>query len=319
MIKYFQSKTFKMALSATISILIANYMELNFGVTSGIISILSIQDTKREAVLISLKRIVACFIAIILSFVLYVALGSSPIIFGVFLIIYIPITIKFNIQESMVVGSVLSTHLLNNSNINYHWIINEGTLAIIGVCVSMLFNLYTPNLEEEFENNREMIEQQYRKILSDMAENLIAIKFQSEEKGIFETTEKLIDDNRKIAKKILNNYLILKNDDYYLSYMEMRACQFEIIKKMRKHFSRFYMTYSQTELLSDYTYKVAFNIHKDNNCVKLIDELNILRNEYKNMELPRNREEFENRALLFHFLNDLEDFLLLKKAFKDNY
>lgn len=37
------------------------------------------------------------------------------------------------------------------------------------------------------------------------------------------------------------------------------------------------------------------------------------------MDLPKNREEFENRALLFQFLNDLEDFLLLKKAFKDNY
>lgn len=319
MIKYFQSKTFKMALSATIAILIANYMKLNFGVTAGIIAILSIQDTKREALLISLKRIAACFIAIIFSFVLYVILGSNPIIFGVFLIMYIPITIKFKIQESMVVGAVLSTHLLTNSNINYYWIVNEGALAIIGVCVAMLFNLYTPDLEEEFEVNRERIEQQYRTILSDMAGSLIVREFPSDEKEIFEITEKLIENNRKIAKNILNNYLILKNDYYYLSYMEMRASQFETIKRMKKHFSRFYMTYSQTELLSDYTYKVAFNIHKDNNCVELINELNILRNEYKKMDLPKNREEFENRALLFQFLNDLEDFLLLKKAFKDNY
>lgn len=319
MIKYFQSKTFKMALSATIAIFIANHMELNFGVTAGIISILSIQDTKREALLISLKRIVACFIAIIFSFILYVVLGSNPIIFGLFLIMYIPLTIKFNIQESMVVGAVLSTHLLTNENINYYWILNEGALVIIGVCVAMIFNLYTPNLEKEFEVNREMIELQYRTILSDMAESLIMNKFPSDEEEIFEITEKLIDKNRKIAQNILNNYLILKNDYYYLSYMEMRVGQFETIKRMRKHFLRFYMTYSQSELLSDYTYKVAFNIHKDNNCVDLINELNILREEYKKMELPQNREEFENRALLFQFLNDLEDFLLLKKAFKDKY
>ena len=95
---------------------------------------------------------------------------------------YIPITIKFKIQESMVVGAVLSTHLLTNSNINYYWIVNEGALAIIGVCVAMLFNLYTPDLEEEFEVNRERIEQQYRTILSDMAGSLIVREFPSDEK-----------------------------------------------------------------------------------------------------------------------------------------
>ena len=37
------------------------------------------------------------------------------------------------------------------------------------------------------------------------------------------------------------------------------------------------------------------------------------------MELPKNRTEFENRALLFQFLNDLEDFLSVKKEFKKLY
>ena len=51
MIKYLQNKTVKMALSATIAIIISNYIGLKFGVTSGIIAILSIQDTKKEALL----------------------------------------------------------------------------------------------------------------------------------------------------------------------------------------------------------------------------------------------------------------------------
>jgi uncharacterized membrane protein YgaE (UPF0421/DUF939 family) len=35
------------------------------------------------------------------------------------------------------------------------------------------------------------------------------------------------------------------------------------------------------------------------------------------MELPKTRNEFEDRALLFQFLNDLEDFLIIKKEFKE--
>ena len=53
--------------------------------------------------------------------------------------------------------------------------------------------------------------------------------------------------------------------------------------------------------------------------LKIIDKLNLLRDEYKLMELPINRDEFENRALLFQFLNDLEEFLIIKKEFKSNF
>lgn len=319
MMKYFYSKTFKMALSATMAIIISNHFNLKFGVTAGIISILSIQNTKREALLISFKRLIAAFIAIMLSFILYVFLGNNPVIFGLFLVLYIPLTIKFKLNESMVVGAVLSTHLLSSSDINIYWVVNEISLVVIGISVAMLFNLYMPSLEEEFEKNREKIEQEYKMILSDMAGSLMLNSIVIDQKENFKITEELINENKKIANTICNNYLIFKNDYYYISYMEMRSSQFETIKRMKKHFSRFYMTYSQTELLAEYTYKVAFNIYRDNNCTDLINELNMLREEYKKMDLPKNREEFENRALLMQFLNDLEDFLFIKKAFKDNY
>ena len=79
------------------------------------------------------------------------------------------------------------------------------------------------------------------------------------------------------------------------------------------------MTYEQSKILSDFTYGVAINIHADNDCVELIEKIGKLREDYKKMELPKNRDEFENRALLFQFLNDLEDFLVIKKKFKENF
>lgn len=35
--------------------------------------------------------------------------------------------------------------------------------------------------------------------------------------------------------------------------------------------------------------------------------------------LPEEREEFESRAILYHVLLDLEDFLLAKQRFADQY
>ena len=298
MIRYLQSKSFKMALSATISVLISNHLGLKFGVTSGIIAILSIQDTKKDSVVVSIKRIAAAIIGILLSYMLYI--------------------IQMNILEGMVPASVLSTHLLTSSNIDKTWIINEILLTIVGVGVAMMFNLYTISLEEDFENNKAKIEDYYRTILSDLAVSLVTQKLPADEKEVFDYVENLIDETKIMAQKIYKNYF-LKSNEIYISYVDMRSAQFESLKRMKRHFSRFYMTYDQTKLLSEFTQDVAVNIYADNDCRQLIEKLNVLREEYKAMELPQNREEFENRALLLQFLNDLEDFLMIKREFKKKF
>lgn len=318
MIKYLQSKTVKVALSATIAIFISNYIGLEFSVTAGIIAILSIQDTKKEALLVSGRRIIAATVAVILSFVLYILLGNNPIIFGVFLLIFIPITMFFKVEEGLVVGSVLSTHLLTSTNINIYWIMNELALIAIGIGVAMMFNLYTISLDEEFEKNKEKIEEIYRLILSDMSVSLVTQAVPIYDRQVLLNAEELIKSSKIIAQKISNNY-IFKNDNYYASYIDMRMVQLDTIKRMKKHFSRFYMKYEQTILLSEFTNNVAINIHEDNDCIELINKLALLRREYEMMELPKNRDEFENRALLFQFLNDLEDFLIIKKEFKESF
>jgi uncharacterized membrane protein YgaE (UPF0421/DUF939 family) len=309
MIKYLQSKTVKMA---------SNYIGLEFGVTSGIIAILSIQDTKKEALLVGGRRMIASTVAILLSYVLYVLLGNNPIVFGLFLLIFIQITKVLKISEGMVVGAVLSTHLLMSANINVSWIINEAKLTIIGVGVAMMFNLYTASLENDFEKNKERIEDYFRAIISDMAVSLVTQAVPTYEQEVLLSVEKLIK-NTKFVAQIINNNHLFKHNDYYISYIDMRTIQLDAIKRMQRHFSRFYMKYDQTRILSEFTNDVAMNIHEDNDCIELIDKLNLLRKDYKNMELPKNRTEFENRALLFQFLNDLEDFLIIKKEFKEAF
>ena len=46
-----------------------------------------------------------------------------------------------------------------------------------------------------------------------------------------------------------------------------------------------------------------------------IKHLEALLNSFKEDELPKTHEEFENKAILYHILMDLEDFLLRKQKF----
>lgn len=317
MIKYFKEKTFKMAVSATIAIIIADALKLHFSVTAGIIAILSVQDTRKEALNVAGRRLIATTISIFISFALYIILGNNPVIFGVFLLIFIPITKSLKVGEGLVVGAVLSTHLLSSSNINLYWILNEIALTIIGISIAMIFNLYTDSLEDIFEKNKEEIEEKYRNILSDMAVTLVTHAVPIYEQKLFISVEELINESRIIAKRINENY-ILKSNYYYLNYINMRTMQLDTIKRMKKHFLRFNMTYEQTIILSKFTEDVSKEIYENNDCINLINKLDSLRRTYESMELPKTRDEFENRALLFQFLNDLEEFLIIKKEFVES-
>ena len=55
--------------------------------------------------------------------------------------------------------------------------------------------------------------------------------------------------------------------------------------------------------------------HEKNNVEKLSENLDNLKQKYRESPLPKTREEFENRALLMQILRDLGVLLELKRTF----
>ena len=73
-----------------------------------------------------------------------------------------------------------------------------------------------------------------------------------------------------------------------------------------------YKEFKTTELVANFTEEVASVIGKEVNVNILINRFNRLKKELSEQELPVTREEFENRAMLFQFINDLEIFIKTK-------
>ena len=71
--------------------------------------------------------------------------------------------------------------------------------------------------------------------------------------------------------------------------------------------------------VSNYINQVSLEFTESNNVKDLLEELNNLFEFFRNEELPTTREEFENRAILFNILKDLEKFLNVKKRFVKKY
>ncbi|MBU3102746.1 aromatic acid exporter family protein [Clostridium gasigenes] len=316
--KYIYNLAFKMAVSATIALIIAELLNLDYATVAAVIAILSIQDTRKKALVIGKNRVLACLIGLALSIIIYNFIGHNSIGFGVFLIIFIPLTSKLKVEEGMIATVVLSTHLLVASNITLIMLKNELLLMFIGIGIASIANLFMPSLEDSFKDDREQIENSFRIIISRMSKSLITHSVDIYEQKLMDEIEENLKESKNRAYKIVNNNFFNRSS-YYIDYINMRINQFDIIKKMRIHFEKFYMSFEQTKLIAEFTNNVAENITEDNDCKELMKKVLLLREEFKGMELPKSRDEFENRAQLLQFLNDIEEFLNLKRNFAITY
>ncbi|WP_097026202.1 aromatic acid exporter family protein [Clostridium peptidivorans] len=308
-------RTLKTAVGAFLAMVIARELGLKYSVAAGIITILSIQTTKRQSLEVAIKRVIASILALGIAFIAFNILGYNEITFGIFILIFIPLTVKFKAEEGIVVSSVLVTHLLVEKSTDIYWMRNELALMLIGIGVALILNLYMPSIESQIKKDQVYIEKTMKDIFMKMAEAMRGEKTDIGNKHLIKSFEKRLDSARLRAYDNLNNYFT-KDMSYYVKYMEMRIRQFEVIKRMVGSFRRFFETYEQTIMMADFTEKVARSIYEENTAEKLLKDLYKLKSDFRSMELPSTREEFENRASLFEFLDDMEHFLKIKRKFK---
>lgn len=315
--KVIGTRTIKTGLGVTAAIMLASWLGLKYAVAAGIIAMLSIQSTKRESIRIALQRMAASLMAIALAAIFFNILGFLPAVFGAFLLAFIPLAVKLNLEQGIVVSSVLVTHLLVEKNTSFPLILNELGLMAIGVSLALLLNLYMPSIENRIKEDQKLIEDSMKNILLRMAAALRSNDSSFSEDQLFGELEDRLRTTKTNAYRNLNNYLI-SDMSYYVEYTEMRRQQFKTLKRMKESFRRFFLAYEQTLMVADFTEKVSGDFYEQNTCENLLRELGALRDEFRKMELPATREEFENRAMLFQFLNDLEQFLMIKYEFMKN-
>jgi len=322
--KFIGFRILKTAIGSSLAIIIAQYLGLKYAVAAGVITILSIQNTKKTSIKLAFQRLQSTVLALLVSSILFFIFGYNPFVFGLYLIIFIPITVILKITDGIVVSSVLVTHLLAEKSISMFLITNEFLLMIVGAGIGIILNIHMPKIENEIKELQENIEEHMRKILFYMAKDLRNQAVHIDEEILFNELENILVEGKDRSYRHLNNY-IMSNDakyneiKYYVKYMEMRTLQYEVLKYMRSHFIKFYMTLEHTEIVAKFTEKVASNFGEYNTAEELLIELHAIIFMFKVQELPQTRDEFENRAMLFQFLNDMEALLVLKKNFWTNH
>lgn len=305
-------RTVKTAIGAAAAISIAQFFDLNSFASSGILTILCVQNSKKKSLQAAYARFLACMLAICFSFIFFETIAFHPIVLGVLLLIFIPVTVRLKISEGIVSSTVIILHLYTGKNITLGIVFNELALIVIGIGVALLVNLYMPSLDAKLKQYQTEIENNFRTIFQEMVSYLRTNESHWVGKEIIETA-RLLEESKALAFRDVENRF-LPSPNYYYHYFITREKQFEIIERVLPMVTSIDQLVTQRYMIADFLDALSDAIHPGNTAQLHLIRLRDLQTQFKEEPLPKSREEFEARAQLFQFLKEMEEYLLIKKS-----
>ncbi|NCB93052.1 MAG: hypothetical protein EOM40_10920 [Clostridia bacterium] len=318
-IKHLLIHALKIAAGSCIAIYIATALGLEYAASAGIIAMLSILTTKWETVKISLCRVITFFITVLLAVVTFQLIHIEWLEFGVFMFLLVIVCEVLGWKATISVNAVVGTHFLTTLDFSISFIINEFLLVFIGIAIAIFFNLFQNNgsAKKKIIQNMRDTEEKLQMIMEELA---VYMRMENLDHSVWSDIIALEHDLAKYvdAAYRYQNNTFHSHPSYYIHYFEMRAQQCGVLHNLHYQMKKLRYMPKQAQIISSYISYMKDYIVELNIPSKQIEKLDEIFAEMKKEPLPKSREEFENRAILYHVLLDLEEFLVFKKRFVES-
>ena len=306
-------RTLKTAVGASLSMLIAMFLDLDYYSSAFILTVLCIQPTKRKSVRAVYSRIIASIIGVGFAFIFLEGIAYHPIVFGLILLIFIPTLVSLKFQDGFVSSVVILLHLFDSKTFTWSLLWNEAQLMAVGFGVALMVNMYMPDIGKDLKKYRLELEALYSKIFHEIALYLREGDSSWNGKEIVEVSE-VIEKGKALAYKDVENHLNRRQNLHYL-YFDMREQQFEIIERVLPKITALPVITSHSHLVADFVEDLANHVHSGNTAHRFISELDAVKEEFASMPLPTDHEKFLAMAALYQFIEEMEQYLRIKRSF----
>lgn len=308
-------RTIKTAIGVALAVIIAQILGLDQYTSAGMQAILCIQTTKKQSINTSRNRFFGAFIAFALCYLLFKGISFHPVLIGVFLLIYIPISVYFHITDSIVTSAVIALQLYSYGIIDLPIVFNQLAILAVGITVALVLNLFMPNLDGLLEKNKKQVDENFKNIFKEIVHFLTNSQTEWSGKELLET-EQLIKKSKRLSIVEQENKIFDKDDSYF-AYFQLRASQLAILERVLPYIAAIPDTLPQSKLIANFITEMTDHISEGTKVDQIINSLHVLRENFKTMDLPKTREEFEIRASLFYFVQEMEQYLQLKQKYHD--
>ncbi|MBQ7890140.1 MAG: hypothetical protein IJ356_10310 [Erysipelotrichaceae bacterium] len=316
--KHIPVKGLKIALGTVLAIVIAELFHLQYAASAGTVALLTLLTTKTGTVKLIVCRLLSFVMTVCLSYLFFNWIPFPLISFFIVLILVALVLVALKWESALSVNALIAVHFLTELDFSAGFIINELMLVLVGVVVAFVLNLvhhYTA-YEDELDDAIVQIDHQIQELLTDIVVYIRHPNSHSTSWGELGKLEKKIQENMKYAMEYDEN-VFSKESQYYLDYFEVREFQCEILHLLHYEIRKIRTMPEQAEMLAAFLEYLIPYIYEEHDPEPQLTALKVLIENMKELALPQTREEFENRAILYHIFMDIEDFLLKKKQFID--
>lgn len=307
-------RTLKTALGASIAIAIAMYLELNFFTAAGILTILCIQPTKRKSVHAVYTRIVSSIVGLIYAFIFFEIFGYHAVVLGIVLLLFIPTIVSLGVAEGFVSSAVIMMHVFFTADFTLDLLFNELLLMAVGFGMGLIVNMYMPDIKKDILAYQQKTEQLFAKILAEIAGYLRNGDTLWDGKELIEAT-KVLNSAKTLAYQDVQNHLSRKDNIYYV-YFDMRERQLEIIERVLPKITALPVMTEQAPLIATFLEDLSEHVHGGNTASHFLEKLDKVKEEFAKMPLPKDHETFLAMAAMYQFIEEMDEYLVIKQSFK---
>jgi len=307
----------KIAIGSSMAIYIAQCMDLEYSVSAGTISLLTLMTTKWKTMKLSLFRLITFILTTVLAFFIFTYLESMWLTYGILIFFVTLFSDIMGWRASISVNSVIAVHLLTSGDFSFGSIYNEFVLLIIGITIAIILNLFNDNSnhKKEIISKIRYTEDKLQTALYGLSKYLL-----NEETGK-NALKNIMSIKENLREFIKEAYEFQENTfhshpAYYIDYFVMRLNQCRVLYNIYFEIQGIVpMPERQSKIISDYIMYLSYYVVEINVPNAQLEKLNKIFEAMKMEVLPKTREEFESRAILYHLLKDIEKFLIFKLNF----
>ncbi|MCI8923763.1 MAG: hypothetical protein HFI45_07210 [Lachnospiraceae bacterium] len=309
------TQSLKIAAAAFLAIAVSGELGLKYSATAGIITVLSIQNTKMETLKSAGRRWLAFLCALAISGACFFLMGYNLWAFGGYLFLFALLCLSAGWGQAIAMDSVLVSHFLIERNMGLGMLANEALLLLAGTGLGILINLHLRKKESEFQRLSGEVDSQMKGILREISGWLL----QGGQCGIarkdsFKRLRAAIAQAKACAVSNYDNTFFSKSG-YELDYISMREEQSILLQEICNNIVRIQYLPLQAKQVAELLGRIGEDFHQDNTVEGLLREQEEQLKQMKEQPLPVSREEFEARAILFYILMQTRQFLELKRDF----
>jgi len=308
--------TVKIAFGSSVAIYLAQALQLEYAASAGTIALLTLMATKWETLRLFASRVATFAMSVLIAWAAFACVNSTWIAYGIFVFILVLLCEMMGWSGSISINSVIGAHLLTSHDFTAASIWNEFLLVIIGVSIALILNLFYDNRHREKDIIADMrhTEKKLQTILYELAAFL---SNQEMPEDVWNDICCLGQELRGFLKEAyeFQENTFRSHPAYYIDYFQMRQNQCRMLQNLNQEMEKIRNLPKQAEMIADYMLYLANYVLEKNEPDKQIEKLNSLFEDIRKSELPKTREEFEERALLYHVLMDLQEFLSYKSKF----